>query len=290
MKEQLISFIKTKNKISIPEIQDKFSCSYAYARNAVSALSLQKLVSREADGVFFAVNTAVLVPRELSEEECEQAGRMLTADAFELLLSVSDGKEQLTDEMLRSDTTRGGHVGILLELNLVHCFEGQYFCSVSKKALEGIGSFCNEYCMTSALIAHIAHPALVFSIEFRESADDLLGLGMLPEKCKKYISSGLERYKKNKKEPELGECAPKDKSSMRSIKFDLVESFIGAYEFDTRAKYDKMFKKELAVMEACRIVSEEVKEIAREAYREFGELTIANIREIHNILKKGSKK
>ncbi len=283
MKNRIIEFLNGKERVSIPDIQMAFSCSYAVAKSYISVCREHKWVSSNIVGIYSAVNHKHINRVDIPEAECFDVWRKLTNMEYLIFKDISRNSEKEKDRSRIRRDLNPQAVANLIEYGYIHEFDGEYYLSLSEKTMnriESIASNKNNILLWKKIADAIALGAIENVIE----PDDVMSAPLIPRDCARYIEQTMARYKLCGSKPEGSFELIKEDEEEKIIMFDMVEIFARDHDYESKEEFDMWAKKSVQIIDASPICPEEFKNIVKKVANEIiEELTYANLMEIKSL-------
>ena len=272
-----------------------------------------KWVGKSLNGLFYDVNSKFIFQKKLTSSEGAKIWDDLTKAELDLLknlkLNVNDENEWDANENFDYYTTQRIHeedlneeLEHLVSMGLVHVFEDVVFLSVTNKSVDFINNAIYDEMDDDLVISYIAYPMLLSVIENKGNERTVIDLPFVPKACKKYVVDGLLDYTLSGTMPEKmledldddeldfffnesNRHAKPNGGKFNTLKFEIVEAFLGAVNFKTKAQYVSEAKHNAETITGSNLCSVAFKAAAKAAVEEIEDLTLSNIKEIQKIIK-----
>ncbi|MBO5402802.1 MAG: hypothetical protein J6A85_06500 [Clostridia bacterium] len=278
-----IKLLNNKERLSVPEIQAYMKCDYTAAKKYLHFCVEEGLVSDEPMGLYYPVNFRTVNPATLTPEQVDFIGTLISADELSLIAALKR-KERIKLSERPEIQSSPQDYNCVLSQGLVHRFGEWYYLSITKESAEKLLEAPTDD-LDDELILYVARPIVTYCLEKGKYPMEFLSNGFLPDSCRGYIERGYSHFSRLGKKPNYTKKLPKLKNK-NVLKFELIEAFIGTYDYDTKQEYEDEAQIQLSALEAEEAFPEIFKEAARDAVNEIcNELTYSNIREIRRIIK-----
>lgn len=274
------SFLSQRERVSVPELQCRFSYSYKEAREAFTQLQRLHLVSKTFDGVYCAVNTKTLKPRCITTAKLQDfSGRLTAADLDYLsMLEVAAAGED--DRKLAFAIPRPTPQ-ILFDLGLIHRFDGEVYLSVTPGTVQRIRKSVN-LAPTAKVTDMISLPILHKAIKEGLRVSDILENEFLPADCRHELLRGYHHYRMGNKMPPPAPEIPD--SSATTLKFEFLEAFLRRNDLETKEDYMERAKAQYEAFLKSRLTTDNLCDVLYTAVVALDEMSLAEIREIRDML------
>lgn len=275
--------LNKKKYVSVPDLQAELQCDYTNAKKYIQDLIEKGIISETPAGIYYTINTCSLHPRTLTEDETEMYYTVLSHDEFTLLDKLKTNGRMKVSDFSKLVNNPECDLSYVLHYELIHEFNGWYYLSITEESAEAL-LCCSVLEAEDELVAYVAQPLLSYCIDNQKDPADILRSDFLSASCKEYIEKGYDNFKRRK----IKSPVPKRKPRMKNkniIKFEIIEAFISAFDFNTKQAYEDEANRQLAAIEAEPAYPDIFKTASRDAVNEIcNELTYGNIREIRRII------
>lgn len=288
--KKFFEYLKDKETVNIPDIQVDLGIGYAELIKAIKNLREGGYLGHQFDGVSLAVNYRYLSPYKYDQDDIYLCIQNFEAEEIEMLKDIGEFFSYDKDSFYRLSTTptpleleEGAVLDTMIELCIVHEFEGKYYPSIDYESYDQLRKIIDEEIDDDeGSVILLGYPLFMAALEDSPWVDELLELPFFSYECLEYVKNRLDIYKRTGRMPIY---TPKSYENRSTLQFTLIENLLKACRFNTKTEYDREAQRCYDKIRESKICPDYLIDAAREATTELiNYMSLSNIKEIQKII------